>query len=188
MALSPRIKIAVLSALVAGGALAAAGQAGAQPMPVDPALPPAPGVPAPTTSGTGDGSASAPNQVFTYTPIAEAGAAPGPPPAPPPPPGSAPYIPPVQGADFNNTGQMSFLRELWNMRSPEGLFETLYAAPQLDPATSAALGVRDMPMLPPGTLPPGVASPEAPPGAPAAPAPAPPPVWPPPGMVPLPTP
>ncbi|MDZ4269874.1 MAG: hypothetical protein U1D00_30060 [Mycobacterium sp.] len=180
MATPPRIKIAVLGALIAGGALAAAGQACAQPMPVDPALPPAPpvaGAPAP--------GAPAPNQVFTYTPIAE-GAAP-PPAAPPPPPGAAPYIPPVQNGDFNNTGQMSFLRELWNMRGTEELYQTLYPS-QLDPAMAEAMGVRQMPMLPPGTLPPGVVSPEAPPGAPPAPAPAPPPVWPPAGMVPLPTP
>lgn len=183
MVTPPRIKIAVLGALVAGGALAAAGQAGAQPMPVDPALPPAPpvaGAPAPAPG------APAPNQVFTYTPIAE-GAAPGPAPAPPPAPGTAPYIPPVQNGDFNNTGQMSFLRELWNMRGTEELYQTLYPT-QMDPAMAEAMGVRQMPMLPPGTLPPGVVSPEAPPGAPAAPAPAPPPVWPPAGMVPLPTP
>ncbi|GJF11310.1 hypothetical protein NGTWS0302_28480 [Mycolicibacterium cyprinidarum] len=175
MAPSPRIKIAVISALLAGGALAAAGQAGAQPAPVDPLLPPTPGVAAP-----------APNQVFTYTPIAE-GAAPGPAPAPPPAPGTAPYIPPVENGSFNNTGQMSYLRELWNMRNSNDLFNTLYPS-QMDPAMAEAMGVRQMPMLPPGELPPGVVSPEAPPGAPAAPAPAPPPVWPPVGMVPLPTP
>ena len=183
MVTPPRIKIAVLGALVAGGAMAAAGQAGAQPMPVDPALPPAPpvaGAPAPAPG------APAPNQVFTYTPIAE-GSVPGPAPAPPPAPGTAPYIPPVQNGDFNNTGQMSFLRELWNMRGTEELYQTLYPT-QMDPAMAEAMGVRQMPMLPPGTLPPGVVSPEAPPGAPAAPAPAPPPVWPPAGMVPLPTP
>lgn len=178
MELSPRIKIAVLAAFVAGGALTLAGQAGAQPLPVDPALPPAPGVAPP-----------APNQVFTYTPIAEGGGA-IPPPAPPP--AGAPYIPPVQGGDFNNTGQMSYLRELWNMRNSAELFNTLYPT-QMDPAMAQAMGVRDMPMLAPGELPPGavpggVVSPPAPPGAPAAPAPAPPPVWPPAGMVPIATP
>lgn len=184
MATPHRIKIAVLGALVAGGALAAAGHAGAQPIPVDPTLPPAPGVATPAPPGAGP--APAPDQVFTYTPIAEGGV-PGPAPAPPPPPGAAPYIPPVQNGDFNNTGQMSYLRELWNMRNSAELFQTLYPS-QMDPAMSEAMGVRQMPMLPPGTLPPGVVSPEAPPGAPAAPAPAPPPVWPPAGMVPLPTP
>ena len=178
------MKIAVVSALLAGGALAAAGQAAAQPIPVDPALPPVPGVPAPAPPAPGDVPAPAPNQVFAYTPIAEAGAAPGPAPAPPPPPGTAPYIAPVPNADFNSTGQMSYLRELWNMRNSNELFEALYPS-QMDPALRDAMGVKQMPMLPPGTLPDGVVSPDAPPGAPAAPAPAPPPVWPPPGMVPL---
>lgn len=186
MALTPRLRFAAISALVAGGALAAAGQVGAQPMPVDPALPPAPGVAAPAPPVPGAGPVAAPNQVFTYTPIAEGGV-PGPAPAPPPPPGTAPYIPPVPNADFNNTGQMSYLRELWNMRNSNELFEALYPA-QMDPAMANAMGVKQMPMLPPGELPPGVVSPDAPPGAPAAPAPAPPPVWPPVGMVPIPTP
>ena len=172
MAPTPRIKIALVSALVAGGAVAAAGQAGAQPAPVDPTLPPTPGVAAP-----------APNQVFTYTPIGE-GDPPGPAPAPPP--VGAPYVPPVQNGSFNNTGQMSYLRELWNMRNPADFYDTLYAPP-MDPATAEVMGVRQMPMLAPGELPPGVV-PAAPAGAPAGPAPAPPPVWPPPGMVPLPAP
>ncbi|MCH9642847.1 MAG: hypothetical protein K0U70_00470 [Actinomycetia bacterium] len=174
MAPFPRIKIAVLSALVAGGALAAAGQAGAQPAPVDPALPPGPGDAAP-----------APNQVFTYTPIGEGGVVPGPAPAPPP--AGAPYVAPVENGSFGNTGQMSYLRELWNMRNSNDFFEALYPS-QLDPAMADAMGVRQMPMLAPGELPPGVVPPAAAPGAPAAPAPAPPPVWPPVGMVPLPAP
>ena len=182
MAFTPRIKIAVVGALVAGGALTLAGQAGAQPLPIDPALPPVPGVAPPGPPG-GPGPAPAPNQVFTYTPIAE-GAAPGP---VAPPPVGAPFIPPVQGADFNNTGQLGFLREMWNMRNPEQLFGAMYPS-QMDPAMAQAMGVREMPMLPPGTLPPGVVSPQPPPGAPAAPAPAPPPVWPPAGMVPIATP
>ncbi|WP_370329117.1 hypothetical protein [Mycolicibacterium hippocampi] len=184
MAATSRIKTIVIGAFVAGGALALAGQAGAQPAPVDPALPPAPGVAAPMPPAPGD--PAAPNQVFTYTPVAEGAPIPGPA-APPPPPGTAPFIPPVQNGDFNNTGQMSFLRELWNMRGTEELYQTLYPT-QMDPAMADAMGVRQMPMLPPGTLPPGVVSPEAPPGAPAAPAPAPPPVWPPAGMVPIPVP
>ncbi|MCH9733488.1 MAG: hypothetical protein K0U78_02880 [Actinomycetia bacterium] len=154
MAPSSRVKIAVISALVTGGALAAASQAGAQPMPVDPALPPTPGVAAPTPPAPGDAGTPTRNQVFTYTPIGEGGAVEGPPPAPPPPPGTAPYIPPVPNADFNNTGQMSYLRELWNMRSPEQLFGALNPS-DMDPATADAMGVRQMPMLPPGTLPPG---------------------------------
>ncbi|WP_137146086.1 hypothetical protein [Mycolicibacterium sp. CR10] len=181
MASSSRIKIAVLGALVAGGALAAAGQAGAQPVPVDPALPPVPGAAAPVP-----GAAPAPNQVFTYTPIAEAPApgSPGaiPSQAPAPPPIGAPYIPPVQGGDFNNTGQLSYLRELWNMRNPQDFFGAM--APT---GNEPGMG-RPMPMLPPGEYPPGVVSPAAPAGAPAAPAPAPPPVWPPAGMVPIATP
>jgi hypothetical protein len=180
MASSSRIKIAVLGAFVAGGTLALAGQAGAQPVPVDPALPPVPGLAALAPGGP----APAPNQVFTYTPIAEGGGV-IPPPAPPP--VGAPYIPPVQGADFNNTGQMGYLRELWNMRDSNQLFEALYPS-QMDPAMAEAMGVRQMPMLAPGELPPGMVSPAPPPGAPAAPAPAPPPVWPPAGMVPIPQP
>jgi hypothetical protein len=161
MAPSPRIKFAVISALVAGGALAAASQAGAQPMPVDPALPPVPGVAAPIPPAPGEAPPPKRNQVFAYTPIGESGAVEGPAPAPPPPPGTAPYIPPVPNADFNNTGQMSYLRELWNMRSPEQLFGALNPS-QMDAATSDAMGVRQMPMLPPGTLPPGVVSPDMP--------------------------
>lgn len=185
MAATSRIKTIVIGAFVAGGALALAGQAGAQPAPVDPALPPAPGVAAPVPGAPGP--APAPNQVFTYTPVAEGGAIPGAAPAPPPPPGTAPYIAPVPNGDFNNTGQMSFLRELWNMRGTQELYDTLYPS-QMDPAMAEAMGVRQMPMLPPGELPPGVVSPAPPPGAPAAPAPAPPPVWPPAGMVPIPVP
>lgn len=174
MAVSHRIKTALLGALVAGGALALAGQAGAQPLPVEPALPPAPG-------------ASAPNQVFTYTPIAEGagpggGGVPGPVQPPAPPPVGAPFVPPVQGADFNNTGQLSYLRELWNMRNPADFFANMS-----QPGPEGSMG-RPMPMLAPGEYPPGVVSPVAPPGAPAAPAPAPPPVWPPVGMVPIATP
>ncbi|MGD9621737.1 hypothetical protein [Mycolicibacterium sp.] len=178
------MRIAIAGAIIGGGALFAAGQAAAQPIPGDPLLPPVPGVPAAAPAAPGQAPAPAPNQVFTYTPITEAGAAPGPAPAPPPPPGTAPYIAPVPNSDFNNTGQMSFLRELWNMRNTSELYETLYPS-QLDPATADAMGVQQMPMLPPGTLPEGFTPPGAVPGAPAAPAPPPPPVWPPVGMVPL---
>lgn len=182
MAPTPSMKFMVAGALVAGGALSAAGQAAAQPVPVDPLLPPVPGVTA--AAPAAPGQAPAPNQVFTYTPVAEGGAVEGPAPAPPPPPGTAPYIAPVPNASFNNTGQMSFLRELWNMRNTSELYETLYPS-QLDPATADAMGVRQMPMLPPGALPEGFTPPGGTPGAPAAPAPPPPPVWPPVGMVPL---
>jgi hypothetical protein len=175
-----RMTIGVLGALLTGGTLASAGLAGAQPVPpIDPALPPVAAAPAPAPAP----GAPVPNQVFTYTPIAEGAAVP--PPAPPP--VGAPFIPPVPNADFNNTGQMSYLRELWNMRNSADLFQTLYPS-QMDPAMAEAMGVRQMPMLAPGELPPGVVSPPAPPGAPAAPAPAPPPVWPPPGMVAIPAP
>ena len=126
-------------------------------MPVDPALPPVPGVAAPMPPAPGDAGTPTRNQVFTYTPIGEGGAVAGPPPAPPPPPGTAPYIPPVPNADFNNTGQLSYLRELWNMRTPEQLFGALNPS-EMDPATADAMGVRQMPMLAPGTLPPGASA------------------------------
>ncbi|MGB0437877.1 MAG: hypothetical protein ACPGIJ_13040, partial [Mycobacterium sp.] len=152
---------------------------------VDPALPPAPGVAAPMPPAPGDAGTPTRNQVFTYTPIGEDGALPGPAPAPPP--TGAPYIAPVENGSFDNTGQTSYLRELWNMRNSNDFFEALYPS-QMDPAMADAMGVRQMPMLAPGELPPGVVPNTALPGAPAAPAPAPPPVWPPVGMVPLPTP
>ena len=99
MALTPRrpaapsllaARVALAGALAAGAALTAAAHAGAQPVPpVDPAAPPVPP------------AAAAPAQPFTVLPLAEGEI---PPPAPPP--VGAPYIPPVPGGDFNNTGQL----------------------------------------------------------------------------------
>lgn len=124
------VKLTLLGAL-AGGALAAAGQAVAQPVPpADPALPPAP------------------------------------------PPAGAPFIPPVPGGDFSNTGQLDFLRELWSMGNAAEFFQSVGPG-ALDPAAWQP---------PTGYIAP---PPPAPPGAPPAPAAAPPPVWPP---VPIPAP
>jgi hypothetical protein len=163
MATPLRIKIALLGALVAGGALTAAGQAGAQPVPpIDPALPPGPPAAAP---------APAP---FVYTPIAEGAI-----PAPAPPPVGAPFIPPVPNADFNNTGQFDFLRNLWNMRDSAAFFQSVTPG-AMDPSEF-------VPPAPYGSPPPmPIGSPPPPPGAPPAPASAPPPIWPPSGMVPTP--
>ena len=158
MALTPRrpavpsllaARVAVVSALAAGAALTAAVHAGAQPVPpVDPAAPPVPP------------AAAAPAQPFTVLPLAEGEV---PPPAPPP--AGAPYIPPVPGGDFNNTGQLSFLKELWNMRNSGEFFQSMYPG-SMSPSEY-------VPPVPYGTPPP------PPPGAPQAPASAPPPVWPP---------
>ncbi|MGE2733375.1 hypothetical protein [Mycolicibacterium vaccae] len=157
MAFSPRhrvAKIAAAGALTAGAALVAAATAGAQPAPpVDPAVPP----PAP-------GAAPEAPPVFAYTPLA-----PGEVPPPAPPPAGAPFVPPVPNANFGNTGQMDFLRELWNMRNSAEFFQAMGPG-TMDPGT----------WVPPAPY----GSPPPPPGAPPAPASAPPPVWPPAGMVP----
>lgn len=93
------------------------------------------------------------------------------PPAPPPPPAGAPYIPPVQNADFNNTGQFDFLRDLWTMRNSIDQFQSI--SPEgMDPNTWLPPGAPLLPQAPP-------------PGSPPVPASAPPPIWPP---MPLPAP
>ncbi|UXA20484.1 hypothetical protein KXD98_01310 [Mycobacterium sp. SMC-4] len=143
-------------------AVGAAATAGAQPEPILPPAPPGapaapPGEPAPE-----------PTPVFAFTPSA---AGELPPPAPPP--AGAPYIPPVPNANFGNTGQLDFLRELWNMRNSADFFQSMGPG-TMDPAT----------WVPPAPY----GSPPPPPDAPPAPAPAPPPVWPPAGMVPGPIP
>ncbi|AFM15091.1 hypothetical protein Mycch_0266 [Mycolicibacterium chubuense NBB4] len=155
-------KISVLGALAGGAALAAAGLAGAQPVPpVDPAVPPVPpgaAAPAPMPNGPS----------VTVMPVAEGQ---GSPPAPPP--VGAPYIPPVPNGDFNNTGQLDFIRELWNMRNSADFFQNMYPG-SMSPSEW-------VPPAPYGTPPP-------PDNAPPAPASAPPPVWPPAAVVPGPTP
>ncbi|MDA2892549.1 hypothetical protein PDG61_16630 [Mycolicibacterium sp. BiH015] len=166
------VKLAAVNALIGGAALAAATQAGAQPaVPFDP--PPPPPAAAPAQPQT---------PVFQYIPIAEGaasgspGAAPSGPVAPPaPPPAGAPYIPPVPNANFGNTGQFDFLRDLWNMRNNPEFMQTVGPG-QMDPAT----WVPPTPYGDPATAPPPPA-----PGSPPVPASAPPPIWPP---VPVPAP
>ena len=166
------VKLAAVNALIGGAALAAATQAGAQPaVPFDP--PPPPPAAAPAQPQT---------PVFRYIPIAEGaapgspGAAPSGPVAPPaPPPAGAPYIPPVPNANFGNTGQFDFLRDLWNMRNNPEFMQTVGPG-QMDPATW-------VPPTPYGD--PALAPPPAAPGSPPVPASAPPPIWPP---VPVPAP
>ncbi|PRC45072.1 hypothetical protein C6A85_96995, partial [Mycobacterium sp. ITM-2017-0098] len=132
------VKIAALNALLGGFALAAATQAGAQPVPVDPALPPAPGVPAWAVPPVPPGAPAPPaNPVFAYVPAGEAGggpaaAAPAGPVAPPAPPTTQPYVAPVPNANFGNTGQFDFLRELWNMRNNPEFMQTVGPG-QMDP-------------------------------------------------------
>ncbi|ABM11158.1 conserved hypothetical protein [Mycolicibacterium vanbaalenii PYR-1] len=158
------VKIAALNALLGGAALAAATQAGAQPAPVDPALPPAPPVVAAPAPGAPVPGVPAPgSHSVTVTPL-DAGSIP--PPAPPP--VGAPVIPAVPNANFGNTGQLDFLRELWNMRNSAEFFQSVGPG-SLDPATW-------QPPTPYGTPPP---PPAAAPGSPPPPASAPPPVWPP---------
>lgn len=103
---------------------------------------------------------------------APAGAQPAPPPDPAPPPlplpAGVPFIPPVPNADFNNTGQFDFLRDLMVMGNSTEFFQSI-APTAMDPTTW-------VPPAPFGTMPP----PPAPaPGSPPVPASAPPPVWPP---------
>ncbi|WP_235733935.1 hypothetical protein, partial [Mycolicibacterium austroafricanum] len=117
---------------------------------------PAPGAPMPGVPAPGMHS-------VTVTPLAEGSI---PPPAPPP--VGAPAIPPVPNANFGNTGQFDFLRELWNMRNSAEFFQSVGPG-SLDPATW-------QPPTPYGTPPP---PPAVAPGSPPPPASAPPPVWPP---------
>ncbi len=160
------VKLAAVNALIGGAALAAATQAGAQPaVPFDP--PPPPPAAAPAQPQT---------PVFQYIPIAEGaasgspGAAPSGPVAPPaPPPAGAPYIPPVPNANFGNTGQFDFLRDLWNMRNNPDFMQTVGPG-QMDPSTW-------VPPTPYGD--PALAPPPAAAGSPPVPASAPPPIWPP---------
>jgi hypothetical protein len=169
------VKIAALNGLLGGAALAAATLAGAQPVPVDPALPPAPGVPAWAVPAPVPPGAPAPpaTPVFAYIPAGEAApggpaAAPVGPVAPPAPPTTQPYVAPVPNANFGNTGQFDFLKELWNMRNNPEFMQTVGPG-QMDPGT----------WVPP--TPYGVGTPPPPPapGSPPLPVSAPPPIWPP---------
>ncbi len=159
------VKFAAVNALLGGAALAAATQVGAQPLPVDPALPPAPPIAAaaPVPPGGEVAPPGAATPVFAYTP-----GAPGDVPPPAPPPAGPPAIPPVPNANFGNTGQFDFLRDLWNMRNSTEFFQSMGPG-SLDPATW-------QPPTPYGTPPP---APAIAPGSPPPPASAPPPVWPP---------
>jgi hypothetical protein len=170
------VKIAALNALLGGAALAAATQAGAQPVPVDPMLPPAPPVAgAPAWAPVPPPAAPAPaaSPVFTYIPAGEGGGGPTAantgPVAPPAPPTTQPFIPPVPNANFGNTGQFDFLRDLWNMRNNPEFMQTVGPG-QIDPSTW-------VPPTPYGD--PALAPPPPAPGSPPVPASAPPPIWPP---------
>ena len=157
--------------------MAVAAQVGAQPVPVDPALPPAPGVPAWAVPAPMPPGAPVPpaTPVFAYVPAGApadggpAAAAPVGPVAPPAPPTTQPYVAPVPNASFGNTGQMDFLRDLWNMRNNPEFMQTVGPG-QMDPGTW-------VPPTPYGD--PALAPPPPAPGSPPLPVSAPPPIWPP---------
>ena len=44
---------------------------------------------------------------------------------PAPPPAGAPYVPPVPNADFNNTGQFDFVRDLMTMGNSAEFFQSV---------------------------------------------------------------
>ena len=87
---------------------------------------------------------------------------------PPAPPAGAPYVPPVPNADFNNTGQFDFVRDLMTMGNSAEFFQSV---------GPGVMGPQSwLPPLPygPPPVPPAPA-----PGSPPVPASAPPPIWPP---------
>ena len=130
-------RIAVAGVIMAGGALAMAGQAAA-----DPAVP----YPTPAPSGPG-ATTPAPGQ-----PVAESSDGPAAPPAPPP--VGAPPVPeianPVYGSGQSGSGPLGSLRDIWHMaRDPNGLTGSLDPNPTVAPPPP---GAGPAPQLPPGYI------------------------------------
>lgn len=116
-------RIGLAGAIVAGGALAFIGQAGA-----DPAAPPTP----------------APGQPVVDTTAAPVG-------PPPPPPGGAPPVPEVQNPVYGagqTPGQLGYLRDIWHTFHSGNPMEAL-TAPAPD-APGPPPGAGPAPKLPPG--------------------------------------
>ncbi|MGE2688917.1 hypothetical protein [Mycolicibacterium pulveris] len=125
------VRLAAAGAMILGGALAAAGQAGADPgLP----LPAEPGAPTP-----------APGQPVMITSDEPAG-------PPPPPPVGAPPVPeiaPVYGQG-QSQGQFGFLRDLWHTFHGDNPLAALTAPPPV--AVGPPPGAGPAPPLPPGHI------------------------------------
>ena len=126
-------RLAVAGVIIAGSALAMAGQAGA-----DPAVP----YPTPVPSGP-DAAPPAPGQ-----PVVEAVDGPvGPPPAPDLTPSVPEVANPVYGQG-QTPGQLGYLRDIWHTFHSGNPIEALTAPP--DEATGPPPGAGPAPQLPPG--------------------------------------
>ena len=137
-------RIAVAGVIIAGGALATAGQAAAEP-----AVP----YPTPAPSGT-DAAAAAPGQ-----PVVEP--ADGPVAAPAPPPVGAPVVPeipnPVYGSGQSGSGPLGSLRDIWHQaQNPYALTGPPDQAPIVAPPPP---GAGPAPQLPPGYV--SISAPES---------------------------
>jgi hypothetical protein len=130
-------RIAVAGVIVAGGALALAGQAGA-----DPAVP---FYPTPTPSDPA-AAAPAPGQ-----PVVES--VDGPVGPPPPPPVGEPPVPEIQNPVYGQgqtPGQLGFLRDLWHTFHSGNPLDALTAPPEVAPGPPPGAG--PAPQLPPGYI------------------------------------
>ena len=130
-------RIAVAGVIIAGGALALAGQAGA-----DPAVP----YPTPTPS-VPDVATPPPGQ-----PVVESLEGPAGPPAPPP--NFAPSVPEIQNPVYGagqTPGQLGYLRDIWHTFHSGNPLEALTAMPEQAPGPPPGAG-------PPPPLPPGYES------------------------------
>jgi hypothetical protein len=130
-------RIAVAGVIIAGGALAMAGQAGA-----DPAMP----YPTPTPSDPAL-AAPAPGQPVVESTDGPAG-------APAPPPVFAPSVPEIQNPVYGSgqtPGQLGYLRDIWHTFHTGNPMEALTAPAEQPPGPPPGAG-------PPPPLPPGYVS------------------------------
>ena len=129
-------RIAVAGVIIAGGALAMAGQAGA-----DPAVP----YPTPTPSDPA-AAAPAPGQ-----PVVES--VDGPVGPPPPPPVGEPPVPEIQNPVYGQgqtPGQLGYLRDIWHTFHSGNPLDALTAPPEVAPGPPPGAG--PAPQLPPGYI------------------------------------
>jgi len=129
------VRIAVAGVIIAGGALAMAGQAGADPvLPYPTPAPPSPGEATP-----------APGQ-----PVASSDGLVGPPPPPPVGPPTVPEIQnPVYGAG-QTPGQLGYLRDIWHTFHSGNPLDALTAPQEVAPGPPPGAG--SPPQLPPGYI------------------------------------
>jgi hypothetical protein len=126
------VRTAVAGVIVAGGALAMAGQAAADPAP-------------PCTSPTQAGPCAPPPGQPVLDPTAGALA------APPPPPGGPPTVPEIQNPQYGagqTPGQLGYLRDIWHTFHSGNPMEALTAP--MEEAPGAPPGAGPAPQLPPG--------------------------------------